>query len=428
MLPSELANKPIHTWTLDDLNLIVARQSEESQFLEFKEQLPLNDGAKGWTAGQKLHRSEKDGLAKEIVALANAYGGHVIVGICESDDNPKRAASLAALIPRLANFVESLRSSLGDLIDPPINALMFQPILEQPASDTGYLVVKVPQSIHAPHGYGRPPEAHVRRADKSEPMTMRDMQNVFWEARTRRERIDIELSNFALRFRETAAIDDGIVFGICAVSENSLQVGDLEQMLSFSSKQALGLNFRFGTYRSVAKSPENFNNWVRSPFGHRLSFSYSDYSGDWSIDETGIVTLLTSTAAQPMPLETDGSGVAVLRTSPKFYLDGVKQFIDLLRVVHAHARPANDKWILKLFFKKGFRKIDVKRDEWDDPTTVNFGSGIELRPLNFDFSDPATSLTSLEGKVWDCFGGKPQHVSPDFVTTVLGDWKIGLPK
>ena len=428
MLPSELAAKPLHSWSLEDLNLIVERQSEESRFLELKAQLPLSNDLKGWVTGQKLHRSEKDGIAKEIVALANAYGGHVIVGIEETNDNPKRAASLATPIPRLADCVESLRASLGDLIDPPINALTFQPILKDAGGDSGYLVVKVPQSIHAPHGFGRPPEAFVRRADKSEPMTMRDMQNVFWEARTRRERVDAELDAFAGRFRDAVAPHDGILFGICAVSENSLSVGDLEQMLSFGSKQALGLNFKLGSVRSVAKSPENFSDWVRSPFGHRLSFSYSSYSGDWSIDETGIVALLTSTVAHPMFPETDDFGLVLLQTSPIFFLDGIKQFLDLLRVINVHARPANDRWILKFFFKKGFRKIVVRPAEWDDLKVVNLGNGVELRPLNFDFSDPTASISSIEKKVWDCFGGKPPHGSLDFVSTVLEDWKIGSPK
>ena len=428
MLPSELAAKPLHLWSLEDLNLIVERQSEESQFLEFKAQLPLSDHAKGWECGSKLHRSEKDGIAKAVVAFANAYGGHFIVGIEESNDNPKRAASMATPIPRLADYVESLRASLGALIDPPINALTLQPISNDAGDDSGYLVVKVPQSIHAPHGFGEPPAAFVRRADKSEPMTMRDMQNVFWEARTRRERVDGEFANFASRFRDQAAPDDGILFGVCAVSENVVRVGDLEQMLSFGSKQALGVNFNFGQYHSPARSPENFSKWERSPFGHRYAYSYSDYSGDWTIDETGIVALLTSMKARLMPADAGSSDVPVLRTSPNSYMAGVKQFLDLLRVVNASVIPVGEKWVIKLFFKKGFRQIVIKRDEWDDPTTLNFGSGVELRPLNFDFSDPKASLSLIETKVWDCFGGKPQHGSVDFVITVLEDWKIVSPK
>jgi hypothetical protein len=44
-------------------------------------------------------------------------------------------------------------------------------------------------STQAPHGVGRHPEAYVRRASVKEPLTMRDLHNLFWEARTRQERI-----------------------------------------------------------------------------------------------------------------------------------------------------------------------------------------------------------------------------------------------
>ncbi len=64
MLPSELVSKPIHEWSVDDLNLIVARQSEESQFLEFKERMPLKNQSVGWNFNGILHANERDGLAK----------------------------------------------------------------------------------------------------------------------------------------------------------------------------------------------------------------------------------------------------------------------------------------------------------------------------------------------------------------------------
>jgi hypothetical protein len=50
-------------------------------------------------------------------------------------------------------------------------------------------VIRVASSSLAPHGVGRPPEAYVRRGSIKEPLTMRDLHNMFWESRTRRERI-----------------------------------------------------------------------------------------------------------------------------------------------------------------------------------------------------------------------------------------------
>jgi predicted HTH transcriptional regulator len=199
MLPSDLVSKPLYEWSADDLNQIVEKRSEESQFLEFKEYMPRDRGSLGWNFNGTLHANERDGLAKEIVAFANANGGHLIVGIKETEEKPSRAEKLGDINTNVAELAERLRSSLNSVIDPPINGLRIQPISATDTGD-GYLVIQVPQSIHAPHGFGRPPVAYVRRADRSEPMTMRDIQNVFWEARTRKERVEGEIAAFRSRF------------------------------------------------------------------------------------------------------------------------------------------------------------------------------------------------------------------------------------
>jgi hypothetical protein len=51
------------------------------------------------------------------------------------------------------------------------------------------VIIRVAGSTQAPHGVGRPPEAYVRRGSVKEPLTMRDLHNLFWEARTRQERV-----------------------------------------------------------------------------------------------------------------------------------------------------------------------------------------------------------------------------------------------
>ena len=71
---------------LSYLHRLIEDQTEESVSLEFKEDLPLAEGARGWRHSTRLHRSEVAGLAKEIVSFANTYGGRVLVGIEEASD------------------------------------------------------------------------------------------------------------------------------------------------------------------------------------------------------------------------------------------------------------------------------------------------------------------------------------------------------
>ena len=47
-------------------------------------------------------------------------------------------------------------------------------------SGEGLVIIRVAGSTQAPHGVGRPPEAYVRRGSVKEPLTMRDLHNLFW--------------------------------------------------------------------------------------------------------------------------------------------------------------------------------------------------------------------------------------------------------
>jgi hypothetical protein len=71
-----------------------------------------------------LVADERDDIAKEIVALSNAYGGVIIVGIEETDDNPRRSKQIhSPMIPRVTDCAEQLAQSLRGIIDPPLPML-----------------------------------------------------------------------------------------------------------------------------------------------------------------------------------------------------------------------------------------------------------------------------------------------------------------
>ncbi|MFN7056255.1 MAG: helix-turn-helix domain-containing protein [Hyphomonas sp.] len=160
-----------------NLNQIVAEQWSEDVTFEIKEALPLSNGAKGWAATSKLHASERDGIAKEVVAFANTRGGILVVGIEESDYAPKRAQRLATEIPNVAELADRLSQALNASIDPPLRGLQVQAIpVTGPA---GFLVIKVPLSNLAPHGFGTPALSYVRKQDRSEPMSMSEPPRVY---------------------------------------------------------------------------------------------------------------------------------------------------------------------------------------------------------------------------------------------------------
>ncbi|MFC6743801.1 helix-turn-helix domain-containing protein [Methylobacterium persicinum] len=180
------------TSTFADIEALIREEAEEGLRLELKRSLPANDrDGDPWMKGAKrFSNPARDGLAKEIVALANAYGGAVVVGIDETDDHPKRARGPdPVLIPRIAACAEQMQQALDNLIDPPLAVFEVRGI-EQPGGDgEGVLIIRTGSSTRAPHGHGRPPLAYMRRGSRSEPMTMRDLQSVLFETRTRGERV-----------------------------------------------------------------------------------------------------------------------------------------------------------------------------------------------------------------------------------------------
>lgn len=183
---------PIGDLTFEDIETLIREEAEEGPRLELKRGLPANDRqGDPWMAGaRRFSNPARDGLAKEVVALANAYGGAVVVGVDETDDHPKRARGPdPVLIPRIAACAEQMQQALDSLIDPPLAVLEVRGIEKPDSNGEGVLVIRVGSSTRAPHGHGRPPLAYMRRGSRSEPMTMRDLQSTLFETRTRGERI-----------------------------------------------------------------------------------------------------------------------------------------------------------------------------------------------------------------------------------------------
>ncbi|MBR1246131.1 ATP-binding protein [Bradyrhizobium sp. AUGA SZCCT0169] len=186
----DIFSSPLESLSFLDFGAVVKNQLEEGPRLEFKRSLPAPEGRDDrWMLDQKgIGNTARDDIAKEVVAFANAYGGVVIVGIEETDDNPKRAASIwEPQIPKVVDCASRLEQSLRSVIDPPLPMLEVRGV--ESSDGYGIIILRVGASPSAPHGHGRPVNAYVRRGTSSEPLTMRDMQSIFYERRTRLERI-----------------------------------------------------------------------------------------------------------------------------------------------------------------------------------------------------------------------------------------------
>jgi Schlafen, AlbA_2 len=193
---------PIDEITFEHISDLADEKVEEGIRLEFKRTFSTSDGQPDkWMRDQSgIGRNARNDIAKEVVAFANAYGGVVIIGIDETDDHPKRARQLAfPQIPRVAECAEQLARALRGIVDPPLPMLEVRGIASG-ASGEGVVVIRVGPSPSGPHGFGIPPATYVRHGSESKPLSMRELQSMFFERRTRLERVESrrrELSRLA---------------------------------------------------------------------------------------------------------------------------------------------------------------------------------------------------------------------------------------
>jgi len=303
--------KPLSDLTWADLEYIVTQGLEEDQTLEFKETLPAKDeNGDPWQSGKnKIGDYARDALAAEIVAFANAYGGVLIVGIVDAKDNPGRAKSFnRQLVRNCVECVERLGAALRSRIDPPISGFDIRAVLRPDGDGDGLIIIRVASSSMAPHGVGRPPEAYVRRGSSAEPLTMRDLHNLFWESRTRRERIlqiqderqqsllDLEKKKLDGRLirasdqKPVPASMPHLMFRITAIPEQSLSLNGLAFKLSSSPLALPYLRTKQGNpVDSILGWGHLSLGWLPRAHGARAEIAMPRAFGFWMLSDDGIV-------------------------------------------------------------------------------------------------------------------------------------------
>ncbi|MBB4039875.1 hypothetical protein GGR34_001522 [Microvirga flocculans] len=137
-----------------------------------------------WASEGNLTRDGQNDLIKELVAFANSFGGTLYVGIQESDDEPKRSAALTP-VPRVGELAARFESVLRDCVEPRLLSPEITPVVTDPATGEGVLVVRVAPSPLAPHWNRTERKCYRRIGSSSLPVGMLDIQTITLErART----------------------------------------------------------------------------------------------------------------------------------------------------------------------------------------------------------------------------------------------------
>ena len=149
----------------------------------------------------KIGRYAKDQILKEVVSFANAYGGILVLGIEEDKNATPPVAKAIRAIPKCEELAERFRIIFRDRVEPKLSPScdIFSVVTGQ--ADDGVIVFRIPGGSRlAPHRIKGTWICPVRRWDRSEEMSMREIQDMTLNVTRGLERLDKKLRKRAARF------------------------------------------------------------------------------------------------------------------------------------------------------------------------------------------------------------------------------------
>lgn len=197
---------PIFTKSIDsleraDLDYLLDQGYPEGSQVEYKRDLPhKRGGTDPWYQGNaQIEDYARNQILAEVVAFANSYGGHLLLGIEESASRPPIAQAIKPL-PRCADLAEKLRLQARDSIEPKLPAFHTRGLITEP-DGSGVVVIRIPRSFSAPHRLAQTLECYYRRADRSEKLTMREIQELTLSRARETQLVDQRFTDRSALFR-----------------------------------------------------------------------------------------------------------------------------------------------------------------------------------------------------------------------------------
>ena len=191
-----LYSKEISSIVWADIEQFCQQGIEESTFLDFKVDFP------------------KD-LAKTIAAMANTFGGLVLIGVDETDTGAARLPLVGIAMQR--GLEERVLNTILDSMSPPVIPEIFTCL--SPAGDKAIVVIRVQQSEYAPHALHHNSSIYIRTGKRNKPEDLADLERIDWLRDRRKKAEDLRewiFERACMRFR---AMRDGAVGGVPKTEE-----------------------------------------------------------------------------------------------------------------------------------------------------------------------------------------------------------------
>lgn len=173
----QVLTKPSEQISIDEVKSLIVNNVPENERIEFKRDLPSEGSTlDSWYNGKnQIGKYARNKILEEAVAFANAFGGVLILGIEETDSKPPAAAKICS-IPRCADLEERLKLIFRDCVEPELPNIEIFAVRTN--SERGVVILRTGRSFRAPHRVKPTGVCPIRRSDRCEKLSMREIQDL----------------------------------------------------------------------------------------------------------------------------------------------------------------------------------------------------------------------------------------------------------
>jgi len=163
-----LYTKPINDITWDDIVEFCNQRIVEGPYLDYKQKIPTQ-------------------LEKTISAMANTFGGIILIGI--EEDNESKPKLPIKGIPFERGLPERITNIILTNITPPI----FPEIIscKNESGGNAIIVIRIPESIHTPHAVSKNTKVYIRTGNVNMPEDLASLDKIFWLMDRRKKSIEL---------------------------------------------------------------------------------------------------------------------------------------------------------------------------------------------------------------------------------------------
>lgn len=196
-----LYSKKIEEVSWQDVEEFCSQKLTENSYLDYKADFP-----------EKLDRT--------IAAMANTYGGIILVGVSE-DDQSKPISPIAGI--ELSGAIEDrvINIIVGNIAPPIIPEIA---VCKNADADRAVVLIRVHPSELTPHVTHSNTRIYVRTGNRNNPEELADVARIEWLMDKRREAVKFRDWMFARASERFLAARDGFISGIPSTDEGTWNV------------------------------------------------------------------------------------------------------------------------------------------------------------------------------------------------------------